>query len=65
MNHLTDEDLLEHEQQAYYNAKDKVREVTPPEKSRVACTRANEWLDYYAEIKKRNLTPTRTGVKYD
>ena len=62
MNHLTNEDLLKHEQQAYYNAKDKVREVTPPEKSGLACTRANEWLDYYTEVKKRNLTPVREDI---
>jgi len=59
MNHLTDEDLLKQEQQAYYNAKAKVRDVVPEEKSRLACTRANKWLDYATEVEKRNLQPIR------
>tara|TARA_R100000687_G_C6382291_1_gene133219 strand:- start:205 stop:393 length:189 start_codon:yes stop_codon:yes gene_type:complete len=59
---LTDEELLKKERQAYHHSKAKVRDVVPEEKSRRACTRADEWLRYYIEVKKRNLQPLREPV---
>lgn len=56
---MTDAELLTAETSVRANAHAKVRDVTPPEKSRIACQRANEWLMHMAEIQRRGLSPVR------
>ena len=54
---MTDAQLIAAESRARENAQAKVRNVTPAEKSRIACLRANEWLMLMNEIAKRGLNP--------
>ena len=56
---MTDAQLLQAETAARENAHAKVRDVTPAEKSRIACLRANDWLSLMDEIKRRGLTRNR------
>ena len=52
---MTNDELLLREVKARENAHAKVRDVTPAEKSRIACSRAEEWLELMGEIKRRGL----------
>tara|TARA_R110000851_G_scaffold1876_2_gene7352 strand:+ start:465 stop:635 length:171 start_codon:yes stop_codon:yes gene_type:complete len=56
---MKDSDLLKSELLARENARAKVRDVSPAEKSRIACQRAEKWLRVMDEIEKRGLKPLR------
>jgi hypothetical protein len=62
---MTDAELLKAETSARDNSHAKVRDVTPPEKSRIACLRANEWLMLMEEIKRRGLKPCRDTIIHE
>ena len=55
--YINDADLMKAEHSAHENARAKVRDVTPAEKGRLACSRSAEWMRYRKELENRGLKP--------
>ena len=54
---MTDDELIKAELNARIKAQARVKDVTPPERSRLSCNRGNEWLRLRSLLKSKGLKP--------